>query len=80
VASGRADAGLGIRAAAAALDLGFVPLFHERYDLVFPAEFYHSEKLRPLLGLLQDPEFQAAVAALPGYDITLMGRVVWSSA
>ena len=79
VASGRADAGLGIRAAASALDLGFVPLFQERYDLVIPAEFYASPKLRPLLDLLGDPEFRDTVAALPGYDVSPMGNVVWTS-
>jgi putative molybdopterin biosynthesis protein len=79
IASGRSDAGLGIRAAAAALQLGFVPLFQERYDLVFPAEFYSSPKLRPLLDLLGDREFRSAVAGLPGYDVSSMGRIVRSS-
>jgi len=79
VASGRADAGLGIRAAAAALDLGFVPLFHERYDLVIPNEYYSSQLLHPLLELLADGEFRGAVAALPGYDVSPMGKVIWSS-
>jgi putative molybdopterin biosynthesis protein len=79
IASGRADAGLGIRAAAAALNLGFVPLFHERYDLVIPKEHYASERLRPLLDLLSNLEFQRAVAALPGYDVTPMGKIIWSS-
>ncbi len=80
VASGRAHVGLGIRAAAAALDLGFVPLFHERYDLVFPNEHYSSERLSPLLELLADRGFRDAVAALPGYDVTPMGDVIWKSA
>src|SRR3990170_2762513 len=79
VASGRADAGLGIRAAASALDLGFVPLFQERYDLVIPNEYYSSQLLRPLLELLADGEFRTAVAALPGYDVSPMGKVIWSS-
>jgi putative molybdopterin biosynthesis protein len=39
VASGRADCGLGIAAAAQALDLDFIPLFQERYDLVIPKRF-----------------------------------------
>jgi len=80
VASGRADVGLGIRAAAAALDLGFVPLFQERYDLVFPGELFNADKVRPLRELLTNDEFRSAVAALPGYDVSPMGRVVWSSA
>ncbi len=75
VSGGVADCGLGVRAVADALGLGFVPVAHERYDLVIPAEHYESALLRPLLGLLEDVEFRAAVAALPGYDVGPMGRV-----
>ncbi len=76
VASGRADCGMGIAAAASALDLVFLPLFQERYDLVIPTVHYHSALLAPLLDVLRDRQFQAAVAALPGYDIRQMGQVV----
>jgi putative molybdopterin biosynthesis protein len=76
VASGRADCGLGIAAAAQALDLDFVPLFQERYDLVIPREYYQSELLAPLLDLLKQDDFRQAVAALPGYDIEPMGTLV----
>jgi putative molybdopterin biosynthesis protein len=75
VASGTADAGLGIRAAARALELDFVPLAWERYDLVIPHEHYEGELLRPLLDLLHDDEFKTAVAAMPGYDVSIMGKV-----
>jgi putative molybdopterin biosynthesis protein len=76
VASGRADCGLGIRAAADALGLGFVPLFQERYDLVIPRQHYEAPILRPLFDLLDDPGFREAVAALPGYSLEPMGRVI----
>ncbi len=78
IASGSAACGLGIRAAAVALGLAFVPLFHERYDLVIPREHYESALLAPLLALLQDEGFRQAVTALPGYDITPMGSVIAS--
>ncbi|MEJ2746305.1 MAG: molybdopterin biosynthesis protein [Anaerolineae bacterium] len=77
VASGVADAGLGIRAAARALDLDFVPLAHEQYQLVMPKAHYEGELLRPLLDLLHDDGFRTAVANLPGYDITPMGQVTF---
>lgn len=76
VAAGRADCGLGIPAAAQALGLDFVPLFQERYDLVIPVEHYESALLAPLLELLHEAEFRRAVAALPGYDVTEMGKRV----
>jgi putative molybdopterin biosynthesis protein len=57
--------------------LDFVPLAQEQYDLVMPQVYFDSELLRPLLDLLQNEEFKTAVSALPGYDITRMGKVVY---
>jgi putative molybdopterin biosynthesis protein len=76
VASGRADCGLGIPAAAQALDLDFVPLFHERYDLVIPSEFAKLPLLAPLFDVIGGGEFRQAVSALPGYDVREMGRMI----
>ncbi len=76
VAAGAADCGLGIAAAARALELDFVPLFKERYDLVIPRQFYESALLQPLLDCLQDARFREQVAALPGYDVRHMGEIV----
>lgn len=76
VASGRADCGLGIHAAAAALDLDFLPLFQERYDLIIPKEHHESNKLMPLLQLLGDSKFQETVASLPGYSTDSMGEII----
>jgi putative molybdopterin biosynthesis protein len=73
VASGRADCGLGIAAAAQALDLQFLPLFQERYDLVIPRHFADDDLLAPLFHLLNDQRFREAVARLPGYDVSVMG-------
>ena len=75
VSSGVADAGLGIQAAARALNLGFVPLAHEQYELVIPLAHYESEQLKPLLDLLHDGGVRTAVSALPGYDVSVMGQV-----
>ena len=77
VKSGAADCGLGILAAARALDLDFVPLFDERYDLVIPVEHYESELLAPLLTLIrEDGDFARAVDAMGGYDTAQMGKVL----
>lgn len=76
VSSGRADCGLGIAAAAQALNLDFIPLFDERYDLVIPEEYYHSTLLQPLFQILEDDSFRQAVARLPGYDVDVMGELI----
>lgn len=74
IASGRADCGLGIAAAAKALDLDFVPLFQERYDLVISAEYANSDLLAPLIETIHSNEFKNAVNALPGYDTLRTGQ------
>jgi putative molybdopterin biosynthesis protein len=76
VASGRADCGLGIAAAAHALDLDFIPLFQERYDLVIPREHAESNLLAPLFGLMTDSAFRKAVSQLTGYDVSVMGKII----
>ncbi len=67
---------MGIAAAAQALDLEFIPLFQERYDLVIPKLFAEDDLLAPLFGLFTDRRFREAVAQLPGYDVSVMGTVV----
>ena len=76
VASGRADCGLGIAAAAQALDMDFLPLFQERYDLVIPKEHSSSPLLAPLFDILAGKEFRTAVMAMPGYDVSVMGSLI----
>ena len=75
VASGAADVGLGIRAAARAFDLEFVPLTNERYELVLRPETADRPAVRALLGVLAEPDFHAAVRSLGGYDTTDTGTV-----
>ena len=76
IASGRSDCGLGIAAAALALDLDFVPLFQERYDLVVPLSFAESDLLSPLWKLLEKPAFKKMVSEMPGYDVSMMGTII----
>ncbi len=76
IASGKADCGLGIAAAAQALDLDFIALFQERYDLIVPKIYYNSDLLDPLWAVLDDPQFKTMVNNLPGYDITVLGKTI----
>ena len=59
-----------------ALELDFVPLDQERYDLVIPVAFYESNVLAPLLAIVRDPAFAARVAALGGYATPQMGQIL----
>jgi putative molybdopterin biosynthesis protein len=77
VASGLADAGLGVRAAANALGLDFLPVASEQYDLLIARPFLESARGQQLLDVMISAEFKAAVAALGGYDPRDAGRVLY---
>jgi putative molybdopterin biosynthesis protein len=74
VAAGRADAGLGIQAAARAFGLDFVPVAQEPYDLVLRTEGLADDRLAPLWTLLADAAFRERVEALGGYSCAETGR------
>ncbi len=70
VASGSADAGLGIEAAAREKGLGFVPLVQERYHLVCLKSALSEAPVQALLAELQSASWQTALTSLPGYSAT----------
>jgi len=76
IASGRADAGLGIMAAAQPFGLGFVPLATEPYDLAVAPGALESPQLAPLWELLRSDRFKASVEELGGYSTREMGHRV----
>lgn len=77
VLTGIADTGVAILASARALDLDFIPLAKERYDLAIPEEFYGIDMMQKLLSIIRgDKEFREHVLSLGGYDITDMGKVM----
>lgn len=76
VASGRADVGLGILAAANALNLDFVPVTRERYDLVFPTALVEDHRICLLLDIIRSGRFKDPVRAMGGYEVEETGRVV----
>lgn len=76
VASGSADVGLGILSAARALELDFIPVAREQYDLAIPRQHYESSLLAPLLDAIRDPAFRRVVEEMGGYDVSTTGRII----
>jgi len=76
VASGAADVGLGILAAAKALSLDFIPVTKERYDLVIPSEYMEDKKIRLMLEVICSNEFKRQVLAMGGYEVDETGKVI----
>ena len=77
VASGLADCGLAVRAAANALGLDFIGVASEQYDLLFRCSFYESERGRQLVEIIQSESFKQAVAVLGGYDTRETGKILY---
>ncbi|GAB4172176.1 MAG: substrate-binding domain-containing protein [Rhodocyclaceae bacterium] len=67
VAAGLADAGFGIRAATAPLDLDFVPVEKERYFLAGRTATFTGTACRELLRLAGSSAMRRIAASLPGY-------------
>lgn len=77
VASGQADVGVGVKAAAQRLGLDFIPLFQERYDLVCLGKTAKSPVWQQLLEVLRSPGFIQAIHQQKGYDTSLTGKIMF---
>jgi excisionase family DNA binding protein len=75
VHDGRADAGFGIGAEAAARGLCFIPLFRERFDLVMERRHYFGAQLQRLMRFARQQDFVARAKRLGGYDVEENGDV-----
>ena len=77
---GNADAGIGVRSAAMLLNLDFLPLREEHYDLVIPtAQLNSHPRLSRFLDTLVSRAFRKEMEALGGYDVKEIGKVVSAS-
>jgi molybdenum cofactor synthesis domain-containing protein len=76
VAGSRADTGMGVLAAAKALDLDFIPVTRERYDLVIPTCLMADSRIRLLLDVIRSQDFARQVLAMDGYEIHETGNLV----
>jgi len=76
VLSGTVDAGLGIYAAAKALDLDFIPVVTEQYDLIIPRVYFESKNIQMMLETINSREFKRRILALGGYSTDKTGEII----
>lgn len=77
ILNGRADAGPAIRYVAARLDLDFIPLRWERYDLLIDKNRFFDQGVQLFLGMLHEDDFTEAVSSFAGYDLSMSGKMVF---
>ena len=75
IASGTADAGMGILSAARIYDLDFIPVCQEQYDLLIPDSAWNLPQMQKLISVLQSDAFRNRLAQMGGYEINNPGRV-----
>ncbi|WP_341299456.1 helix-turn-helix transcriptional regulator [Lysinibacillus sp. FSL H8-0500] len=79
VANGHADIGIGIEKIAKLMNIDFVPVVKERYDIVLFKTVENEALIRAVKEILTAADFQAEVAALGDYDISQMGQIIYET-
>jgi len=79
IKGGNADVGLGIYSAAKVLELDFVPVSEERYDLIMTKEFFESEAGQVLLKVITSDAFKSEVEAIGGYSCRDTGKILFQN-
>lgn len=77
VLTGRAHLGPDIRSMAALLELNFIPLRGERYDLLITKDRFFHRGIQNFIGLLQETEFKDMATTITGYDTSASDKIVY---
>lgn len=76
---GDADVGMGIRAAAKLLDLDFIPVANERFDLIIPNEYSSSKAINALFKSLNSEDLRTQISHMGGYEMREAGKVMYEA-
>lgn len=77
IADGKANAGLGLEAAARSFNLDFIFLAQEKYELVIPGENFSRPAFQRLAAWLKRKAAAIEIGKLGGYNTTLTGQLRW---
>ncbi len=77
VLSGKVDAAPAIRAVAGMLNLDFLSLRWERFDLLINRERFFEKGIQAFISLLHEKEFRRIAESMDGYDVSLCGKMLY---
>ena len=75
IASGSADAGMGIYSAARLYGLDFIPICIEQYDLLIPDSAWETDVVQKVIEILKSEEFSQKLTEMGGYTLEHPGEV-----
>ncbi len=76
IASGSADAGMGIYSAAKLYGLDFIPICVEEYDLIIPDHAWDTPMVQQMLATLKSDAFREKILAMGGYTVENPGEII----
>lgn len=79
VAKGHADIALGIEKISKLIEVDFIPLIKERYDIVLLKTPENEQLIEVVKEILNLADFQSEVAALGDYDVSQMGQIIYET-
>lgn len=79
VANGHADIAIGIEKTSKLINVDFIPLIRERYDIVLLKTPENQQLIEVVKEILNLADFQSEVAALGDYDVTQMGQIIYET-
>lgn len=79
VANGHADVGIGIQKTAKLINVEFIPLITERYDIVLLKTAQTAALIQTIKDILRSLAFKEEVVALGHYDTSLTGEVMYET-
>ncbi|MBY0596470.1 substrate-binding domain-containing protein [Bacillus bingmayongensis] len=79
IANGKADVGVGSEKVAQIVNVDFIPLMKEQYDLIILKNKENEQLIEAVKEILQSLEFQNELRAIGGYDISKTGQVIYET-
>ena len=77
VLAGEADAGPCIKPVADKLNLDFIPICWESFDLLISKERFFDKGIQLFLGILKEDFFRKTAEKLGGYDLSKTGNMLY---
>ena len=75
ISEGSADTALGIRAAAEAVGLDFIPIKKEKYDIIVKTDMLKDKRINQIIEIIKSNKFQESVKSLKGYELKNSGKI-----
>ncbi|WP_410985162.1 substrate-binding domain-containing protein [Bacillus cereus] len=79
IANGKVDVGVGAEKVAQIVNVDFIPLMKEQYDLVILKNKENEQLIEAVKEILQSTEFQNELRAIGGYDISKTGQIIYET-